>query len=85
MSNYTGPERRKNPTPTETSTPLDQRTKDQFKAIVRWGMTLSSFAMLAFAGLTFAGVLPFPQWTALLFVSVAAIDLVIAYVVFSAR
>ena len=79
MTNYTGPERRKDEA---VSAPIDARTADGFKAIVRWSLTLSSLAMLCFAGLTFAGVLPFPAWTASLFVAVAAIDTCIAFVVF---
>lgn len=68
--------------------PLDYGTadkRDAFKAVLRWGLTLSSLAMLAFAGLTFFAVLPFPQWTALIFVAVAAMDLAVAFVVFGSK
>ena len=87
MSNYTGPERRRDAPgtpPTVGYAPAGDRTRDQFKAIIRWALTLSSFAMLAFAAMTFFGVLPFPAWISMLFLAVAAIDLVIAYVVFGA-
>ena len=77
MSNYTGPDRRT--TPDRRSA---EETNAQFKAILRWALTLSSVAMLVFAGLTYFGVLPFPAWSAFIFVAVAAIDLCIAYVVF---
>ena len=86
MSNYTGPERRRDATtgtpPAVDYAPPGDRTKDQFKAILRWALTLSSLAMLAFAALTYFQVLAFPQWTALIFVAVAAMDLVIGLVVF---
>ena len=88
MSNYTGPERRRDapgtPPAVDYAPPAD-RTKEQFKAIIRWALTLSSLAMLTFAALTYFAVLPLPTWSAMLFVAVAAIDLVIGHVVFSAR
>lgn len=52
------------------------------KPVLRWSLTLSSLAMLAFAGLSFAHVLPFPPLIGYLFVAIALVDLVIAYVVF---
>lgn len=79
MANYTGPERSRDDA---ISAPVDARTQDQFKAIIRWGLTLSSVAMTVFAALTYFGVLPFPRWTAFMFIAVAAIDTVIAFVVF---
>lgn len=88
MSNYSGPERRRDATGTPPAVdyaPPGDRTKDQFKAIIRWALTLSSVAMITFAVLTFAGVLPFPAWISMLFVAVAAIDVVIAYVVFGPK
>lgn len=52
------------------------------KPVLRWSLTLSSLAMLAFAVLTFAGVLPFQSVIGYLFLVIAAVDLLIAYVVF---
>ena len=95
MANHTGPDRRADDrratadrredgraTPDEATTPVDERTREQFKGIIRWALTLSSLAMITFAAMTYFGALPFPRWIAFLFVAVAAIDVCIAYVVF---
>jgi hypothetical protein len=58
-----------------------KKTQD-IKPVLRWSLTLSSVAMLAFAGLTFAQVLPFPNLIGYLFIAIAAVDLLIAFVVF---
>jgi hypothetical protein len=52
------------------------------KPVLRWSLTLSSVAMLAFAGLTFAGVMHFPMMVGYIFVAVAIADLAVAYTVF---
>ena len=66
--------------------PVEYESKQQknpdIKPVLRWSLTLSSVAMLVFSGLTFAQVLPLPNVIGYLFIAIAAVDLVIAYVVF---
>jgi hypothetical protein len=63
--------------------PIDEELKTaNIKPVLRWSLTLSSVAMLVFAGLTFAQVLPFPNLIGYLFIAIAAVDLMIAYTVF---
>lgn len=59
-----------------------QKNRDEIKPVLRWSLTLSGVAMLAFAGLTFAGVMNFPMIVGYIFVAVAFADLVVAYTVF---
>lgn len=61
---------------------VTQQPDANFKPAIRWMLTLSSVAMIIFAGLTFAKVLPLPGYIGGLFLAVAAIDLIIGYVVF---
>lgn len=68
------------------STPAGSDVKNpDIKPVIRWSLTLSSVAMLIFAGLTFGGVLPFPAVIGYLFIAIAAVDVMIAYVVFGNR
>jgi hypothetical protein len=65
--------------------PLDYQGKknpENIKPVLRWSLTLSAIAMLAFAGLTFAGVMKFPMMIGYIFVAVAVADLAVAYTVF---
>ena len=60
------------------SEPLNYETKrnpESIKPVLRWSLTLSAIAMLAFAGLTFAGVMNFPLIVGYVFVAVAVADL----------
>ena len=61
---------------------MTEQPNVNFKSAIRWTLTLSSIAMVIFAGLTFAKVLPLPSYIGVLFIVVAAIDLTIGYVVF---
>lgn len=61
---------------------MTQPNRPNPKVFIRLVLTLSSVAMIIFAGLTMAGVLGLPTWLGWLFFSVAVIDLLIAYLVF---
>ncbi len=71
-----------NPRPSEPVDYQAAQKKQDIKPVLRWPLTLSSVAMLVFAALTFAHVLPFPNMIGYLFMAIAAVDLVIAFVVF---
>ncbi len=58
------------------------RPNPNAKAFVRLVLTLSSVAMIVFAGLTLAGVLGLQPWIGWLFFAVAVVDLLMAYLVF---
>lgn len=59
-----------------------QKTADNTRPMIRRALILSSVAMLAFAGLTFAGVMRFPTVVGYAFVAVALADLLVAFTVF---
>ena len=70
------------PRQTETLTHQPRRKQDDIKPVLRWSLTLSAIAMLAFAGLTFGGVMKFGPMVGYIFVAVALADLCVAYTVF---
>lgn len=52
------------------------------KAVIRYSLTLSGIAMVIFAGLTFSGIIGLPPLVGYLFLAVAAMDVLIAQIVF---
>lgn len=52
------------------------------RAFIRLVLALSSVAMVVFGALTLAGVIGLPPFLGYLFLAVAAIDLIVGFVVF---
>lgn len=52
---------------------------------IRYALVLTSLAMIVMAALTAAGRMPFPRWVSVMFLAVAASDLLIGWTVFSGR
>lgn len=65
-----------------TDRPTEEGAPASVRSVIRYALVLSAVAMIAMAGLTFAGLMPFAPWIGMLFLIVAAFDLLIGFAVF---